>query len=103
MKPASPNEGKAQQECKSSLVGQRLGWKTERLAVFLNDVTEQGHGLIDRELYLPQEWVSDAQRSRQASIPETVPFRTKCELAQLMLERATDAQVPIRWVVSDTV
>jgi len=35
-------------------------------------VTAQGHGLIDRELYLPEEWCHDAARRQAAHIPETL-------------------------------
>ena len=36
-------------------------------------------------------------------MPEQVQFRTKPELAQLMLERALDAGVPAAWVTADEV
>ena len=35
-------------------------------------VTALGHGLIDRELYLPEDWCTDPARRRAAHIPETV-------------------------------
>ncbi len=74
-----------------------------QVGVFLSYVTTQGHGLIDRELYLPQDWCADPARRLAAHIPETVTFQTKPELAQRMLERAQAAGVPITWVVADTV
>jgi SRSO17 transposase len=57
------------------------------VAVFLSLVTQVGHTLIDRELYLPADWTNDPARCEKASIPKTVPFRTKPQLAILMLER----------------
>jgi len=66
-------------------------------------VTALGHALIDRELYLPEDWCSDLPRRLAAHIPETVPFQTKPELAQRMVHRAQAAGLPIRWVVADTV
>jgi SRSO17 transposase len=74
-----------------------------QVGVFLSYVTAQGHALIDRELYLPEDWLNDPPRRRAARIPETVGFRTKPELAQRMVERARSAQLPIRWTVADTV
>jgi SRSO17 transposase len=74
-----------------------------QVGVFLTYVTASGHTLLDRELYLPLSWMEDHQRCRAAGIPDTVRFQTKCELAQKMLERAWSAQVPISWVVADTV
>jgi SRSO17 transposase len=59
--------------------------------------------MIDRELYLPQSWTDDPGRCRAARVPEQVGFRTKPELAQLMVERALDAGVPAAWVTADEV
>ena len=66
-------------------------------------VTARGHTLIDRELYLPLDWTEDRERCQAAGIPESVRFQTKPELARRMLARMWDAQVPIAWVVADTV
>ena len=74
-----------------------------QVGVFLSYVTDQGHTLIDRELYLPLEWCEDHERGLAAGIPESVRFQTKPELAVQMLTRLQQAQVPIAWVVADTV
>src|SRR2546422_4281037 len=58
-----------------------------QVGVFLSLVTATGHTLIDRELYLPADWIDDPARCRQAGIPQGVPFRTKPQLALLMLQR----------------
>ncbi len=73
-----------------------------QMGVFLSYVTEHGHALIDRELYLPEDWCSDLPRRQAAHIPDTVGFQTKLELAQRMIQRAQAAGVPIRWIVADT-
>lgn len=74
-----------------------------QVGVFLSYVTSQGHSLIDRELYLPADWINDRERCQEAGIPESVRFQTKPELAVQMIERLWRAQVPIVWVVADTV
>lgn len=74
-----------------------------QVGVFLSYVTPSGHTLIDRELYLPDDWCSDLPRRHAAHIPDSVSFRTKPELAKLMVQRAQAAGLPIRWVVADTV
>jgi SRSO17 transposase len=74
-----------------------------QVGVFLSYVTAKGHTLIDGELYLPLDWCEDRDRCRAAGIPESVRFRTKPELAVQMLERIFHAQIPIAWVVADTV
>jgi SRSO17 transposase len=73
------------------------------VGVFLSYVTARGHSLIDRELYLPLDWTEDRDRCQAAGIPESVRFQTKPELARRMLARLWEAQVPIAWVVADTV
>jgi SRSO17 transposase len=74
-----------------------------QVGVFLSYVTALGHALIDRELYLPEEWCHDLPRRQAAHIPETLTFQTKPELAKTMVQRAQSADLPIRWVVADTV
>jgi SRSO17 transposase len=74
-----------------------------QVGVFLSYVTAQGHALIDRELYLPEDWCADPARRLAAHIPQTVRFATKPQLGQLMIERTKSAGLPIRWVVADTV
>jgi SRSO17 transposase len=74
-----------------------------QIGVFLAYVTPHGHTLVDRELYLPQEWTQDRGRCRRAGIEDTVAFRTKPELARVMLERAFEAGLTPSWVVGDEV
>lgn len=59
--------------------------------------------LIDRCLFLPQEWCQDDDRRRQAHIPEEIGFRDKSALALKMLEHAWKMGVPMEWVVGDTI
>ena len=59
-----------------------------QIGVFLAYASARGRTLLDRELYLPQVWAEDWERRREAGVPESVGFRTKPQLAQLMLKRA---------------
>jgi SRSO17 transposase len=59
-----------------------------QIGVFLAYAGRHGHGLIDRELYLPESWTDDRPRCRQAGIPDNVEFHTKPQLARGMLARA---------------
>jgi SRSO17 transposase len=69
-----------------------------QLGVFLAYVTPTCCAFLDRELYLPEEWVGDVQRRKEARVPPNARFRTKPELARAMLERALNAGVPASWV-----
>jgi SRSO17 transposase len=66
-------------------------------------VPAQTQVLVDRELYLPQDWAADWPRRREAGVPDDVVFATKPELAQRMLERVRAAGLPAAWVTGDTV
>jgi SRSO17 transposase len=74
-----------------------------QVAVYLAYATSAGHGVIDRELYLPQGWLADAERCQAAGVPDQRAFATKPELARVMLERALAAGVPAAWVTADEV
>ncbi|HEX9131592.1 MAG TPA: IS701 family transposase [Ktedonobacteraceae bacterium] len=74
-----------------------------QVGVFLSYVTARGHAVIDRELYLPEEWCHDLPRRQAVHLPTHVSFQTKPELARRMVQRAQSAGLPIRWVVADTV
>jgi SRSO17 transposase len=74
-----------------------------QVGVFLAYASPQGVAFVDRTLYLPQEWIDDPARRRQAGIAEGVGFATKPQLAQAMLARALTASVPAAWVTADSV
>jgi SRSO17 transposase len=74
-----------------------------QIGVFLTYATSQGHCLLDRALYLPQEWTKDKARCTAAGIPDEHAFATKPQLAQQMLQRAFEKEVPAVWVVGDSV
>src|SRR5438105_5153855 len=74
-----------------------------QVGVFLSWQTAKGHALLDRALYLPQEWIDDPPRCRAAGIPEEVTFATKPELARRLVERALEAGARPAWVVADSV
>ena len=46
-----------------------------QVAVYLAYATGAGHGVIDRELYLPQGWLADAERCHAAGVPARAPLR----------------------------
>jgi SRSO17 transposase len=77
--------------------------ENQQIGVFLLYASDRGAAFIDRALYLPDEWMGDAERREEAHIPEQVGFATKGELARDLLARAFAAGVPARWVVGDTV
>jgi SRSO17 transposase len=77
--------------------------ENSQVGVFLCYASNKGAALVDRELYLPEEWASDAERRRAAAVPEETEFATKPELARRMIERALKAGTPCNWVAADEV
>jgi SRSO17 transposase len=74
-----------------------------QIGVFLGYASPLGHTLLDRELYLPEEWTADRERCQRAGIPADRSFATKPQLARQMLARAFSAGVPAHWVTGDSV
>jgi SRSO17 transposase len=98
-----PKRGKHSAGVKKQYCGTTGQVQNCQVGVFLSYITARGHTLIDRELYLPHDWLEDRARGLQAGIPDTLPFRTKPDLAIQMLERLHPAGVPVEWVVADSV
>ena len=74
-----------------------------RVGVFLGCHAARGHALLDRRLFLPEEWAADRPRREAAGVPDGVVFRTKPELALAMVADAVTAGRPFRWVAGDGV
>jgi len=74
-----------------------------QIGTFLAYATPGGHRLLlGRELYLPEHtWAADRERCREAGVPDTVPFRTRPQQVQFMIERALAAKVPFAWFAAD--
>jgi SRSO17 transposase len=73
-----------------------------QLGVFLAYVSEQGHALIDKRLYLPKEWTDDPERCREAGVPEEVGYQSVAELGFSMLRQArAQGHLAGQWVTGD--
>ena len=77
--------------------------ENSQIGVFLGYASCWGQGLIDRALFLPEEWSLDRARGQAAGIPSEVGHQPKTELARRMLIRALDQGVKARWVTGDAV
>jgi SRSO17 transposase len=74
-----------------------------QIGVFVAYASRHGQALLDRELYLPKEWMNDPARCQQAGIPANRRLATKPQLARGMLARTLAAGIPARWVAGDSV
>jgi SRSO17 transposase len=74
-----------------------------QIGVFAAYVSDKGCALIDRQLYLPKDWINDASRRQATHVPDSLRFVTKPEIAAQMIARAIAAGVPFDWVAADTI
>ena len=77
--------------------------ENSQVGVFLCYASSRGAALVDRELYLPEEWAADRERCRATAVPDDKEFATKPELAQKMIARALAAGAACTWVAGDEV
>jgi SRSO17 transposase len=73
--------------------------------VYLGYASRQGYTLLDRRLYLPQEWVADeryAERRRRCGVPAALTFKTQPTLGWEMMQAVHQAStLRARWVTCD--
>jgi SRSO17 transposase len=72
--------------------------------VFLAYASPQGYALLDRRLYLPEVWLSDAYTERRTAcgVPNDITFTTKPALGWAMIDSVVQAgTLPCRWVTCD--
>lgn len=80
-----PKRGKKSAGVKKQHCGATGRVENCQVGVFLSYVTRRGHALIDRDLYLPEDWLMDRKRCQEAGIADSIQFHPKWELALKML------------------
>ena len=72
--------------------------------MFLAHVGPQGRALVDKRLYLPEEWTGDGDRCVAAGVPaHRRGYRSKTELALEMVEEAqARGYLKAQWVAGDS-
>lgn len=86
--------------------GGELGKRANcQAGVFLGYASRQGYTLLDRRLYVPQEWgaeVAYAERRRRCGVPKEGTFTTKPRLGWEMIQAVQQARsLRCRWVTCD--
>jgi SRSO17 transposase len=71
-----------------------------QVGVFLAYVSDRGQALVDRRLYLPQDWADDPTRRKQTHVPPDVSFQESWRIGLELLDRA-GAELPFGWVAGD--
>ena len=77
-----------------------------QVGVFAAYTSAYGYALIDKRLYIPEQWFTEeySERRKKCKLPLGVEFKTKPQLAVDMLQDiAKQEQIPFRYVLADSV
>src|SRR5215216_2935083 len=100
-----PKQGKESVGVQRQYCGELGKTANCQAGVFVAYASQHGYGLLDRRLYLPEEWVNDAayaERRKACGMPDSVTFTTKPLLGWAMIEDVIQARtLRCRWVACD--
>ncbi len=98
-------QGEASVAVKRQWCGQLGKIANCQVGVFLGYASQHGRTLLNRRLYLPQEWVAEAayaERRRKCGVPEETTFKTKpALLLEMVKEVHADGSLPFQWLTCD--
>jgi SRSO17 transposase len=75
-----------------------------QVGVFAGYASRQGYALVDKRLFLPEVWWTDAYAARRTkcNVPDELTFQSKPQLAAAMLQAmAQEGLLPFKYVVAD--
>ena len=72
-----------------------------RVAVSVSLATEEASILAAYRLYLPETWVNDKERRKQAGVPQEISFQTKPDIALAQIRSLVNEDVPRGVVLAD--
>lgn len=73
-----------------------------QIATSLTLCTRTSELAVDMDLYMPADWLEDAERCRRARVPADLAFRPKWRMALDLIERAVEADYPKGVVLADS-
>ena len=77
-----------------------------QVGVFAAYVSENGYALVDKRLFIPEQWFTDdyLDRRLKCKLPVDTVFRTKPQLAVEMLNAVNEENVlPFKYVLADSI
>ena len=99
VKKGTDSVGGARQYC--GTLGKVENWQ---VGVFAGYASRHGYALVDKRLFLPEVWWTDAYAARRTrcNIPPELTFQSKPQLAAAMLQAIAHAGLlPFKYVVAD--
>jgi SRSO17 transposase len=73
-----------------------------QVAVTLHLGTEEASTPLDWVLYLPEKWIQDPVRRKETGVPEEITFKTKPELALVLIDEVKAWGLQDRLVLADS-
>lgn len=77
-----------------------------QVGVFAAYVSDSGYSLVDKRLFIPEQWFTDEYHTRRekCNLPEDTVFRTKPQLAAEMLQALHEEKtLPFKYVLGDSI
>jgi SRSO17 transposase len=77
-----------------------------QVGVFAAYASPHGYALVDKRLFIPEKWFTDAycERRMKCRLPEDMTFMSKPQLAaQMLKDLVQEKPFPFRWVVADSI
>jgi SRSO17 transposase len=77
-----------------------------QVGVFAGYVSQYGYSLVDKRLFLPEKWFTEAyfERRKKCKLPSDAVFRTKPELAvEILNEVVKENVLPFKYVLADSI
>jgi SRSO17 transposase len=100
-----PKQGEGSVGVKRQMCGELGKVANCQAGVFLSYASAKGYTLLDRRLYLPEEWVEAqaySERRKKCGVPLNITFQTKPQLAAEMVLAVYEAKnLPFRWLTCD--
>src|SRR5213592_1464451 len=78
--------------------------ENSQVGVFAAYASRHGYALVDKRLFMPEQWFSDAyaERRHKCQVPEEVTFHTKPQVAADMVKAIrNEGRLPFRYLVAD--
>ena len=75
-----------------------------QVGVFVAYASRQGYALVDKRLFIPEQWFSAAyaERRHKCKVPDEVAFHTKPQLAAEMVRAIrSEGRLPFKYLVAD--
>jgi SRSO17 transposase len=73
-----------------------------QVGVFLGYTSNNNRMLLDKRLYLSEEWIHDKERRKKCGVPENIVFQTKAQLGLELIHKAVERGIPFGWIGMDS-